>query len=105
MTYYGTLKKITPLILAMGLYYCGDKEPDNTADATGKGGKGGSGGSVSTGAGGNGGNSGGAGGSDCIQNNPSGTVEGATINNYVVEGETVDEALSDIFDSENGKGF
>lgn len=117
MTDYRTLKKITPLILTMGLYHCGDKKPDNTADATGKGGIGGStdvggnggGGNGgyydSTGAGGNSGGSGGSGGSDCIQNNPGGAVEGATINNYAVEGETVDEALSDIFDSENGKGF
>lgn len=106
-------KYIAPLALTVGLYAC-DKPNDNTTV-----GSGGSNSDTTTGgysssssntttessSNSNNGGAGGAGGSGCVKNNPGASIGGVTMEHYAVNGDTAEEAVNDIFNPENGKGF
>lgn len=47
----------------------------------------------------------GEGGADCIENNGGPGIEGAVVDYYAVQGNVVEDAARDIFDSETGKGY
>ncbi len=126
-------KTIIPLAVLTGAYACGEDSPKDgnsaggsggeyttsvggtggdgiggfgdVGGATGVGGVEGVGGAVGVGGINNVGGSGGAGGADCIENNPGSGFDGAATSYYSVGGSTVEEASSDIFDPESGKGF
>lgn len=82
--------------------YAGASSSGSSSNNTSAGGSGSSSSSATGGSGGDG--AGGAGGADCIPNNPGKSIDGVTIEHYIVAGETAEEAVDDIFDPENGKG-
>ncbi len=102
-------RTIISLAVLTGAYACGEglQKDETSINSSGAGGAAGLGGTNNTGgsnAGGLGGLSG-TGGADCIENNPGSGFEGAATSYYGVTGNTAEEAGSDIFDPQTGKGF